>query len=415
MKLNGKIILFLALALPAVAARADNGALTRSGNAVFDQTVAIVLSNFYAKDRLDGFRQAVEVTVANLPDLATDERPVVDDAITFVLASLETSHTARYTADRVEYYELVDVFRHGIRDAVRRLFPDGDVLYPGIGIATRTIGGAVFVTDVYTGGPADRAGLTAGDEIVSVDGDPFRAIGSFNEKAGGTATVAIRREAGAEPVIIDVAVEWLQPSRALVAAIENSAAVIERDGFRIGYLRLWSYTARETKGVIEAALAGPLADADGLVLDLRSRWGGAPADAADSFVGGAPDMTMTLRNGETDLMHSRWRKPVVAVIDEGTRSGMEILAYALKANGVRMVGTNTARAVVAARGYMLPDDSLLVLAVADVHVDGERLEGVGVAPDVVVPFDVRYAAGHDPQVEAAMAEMVDQLAGGGVN
>ena len=415
MKRIRKTILFLTVLLPLAAARADDQALARSGNPVFDRTVQIVLGNFYAADALDQFRQAVDAAVANLPNLAGDEEPVVDDAIAYVLASLGASHTARYTPDDLDYYELLDVFRYAVRDGLRHLYPQGQVVYPGIGIATRTIGGVAFVTDVYDGGPADRAGILAGDEIVSVDGRPFEEIASFNDKAGGTATLAIRRAAGAEPTTVDVEVAWLKPSESLVQAIENSARVIERDGFRLGYLRLWAYTERDVKEVVERALTGPLAGADGLILDLRSRWGGAPADAADSFVGGAPDMTMTFRDGRADLVHARWRKPVVAVIDEGTRSGMEILAYALKANGVRMVGTNTAGAVLAGRGYLLPDDSLLILAVADVTVDGKRLEGVGVAPDVAVPFDVRYAAGRDPQVEAAIAEMERLLAAGGVN
>ena len=35
-----------------------------------------------------------------------------------------------------------------------------------------------------------------------------------------------------------------------------------------------------------------------------------------------------------------------------------------------------------------------MLAVSDVRVEGERLEGRGVMPDVVVPFRLPYAAGH---------------------
>jgi carboxyl-terminal processing protease len=69
--------------------------------------------------------------------------------------------------------------------------------------------------------------------------------------------------------------------------------------------------------------------------------------------------------------------------------------------------------VVAGRGYVLPDDSLLILAVADVYVDGARLEDVGVTPDVTVPFDIRYAAGADPQREAAIEALVDSLAADG--
>jgi C-terminal processing protease CtpA/Prc len=39
------------------------------------------------------------------------------------------------------------------------------------------------------------------------------------------------------------------------------------------------------------------------------------------------------------------------------------------------------------------------------RVEGERLEGRGVMPAVLVPFRLPYAAGHDPQLDAALAEL----------
>ncbi len=70
-----------------------------------------------------------------------------------------------------------------------------------------------------------------------------------------------------------------------------------------------------------------------------------------------------------------------------------------------LVGTRTAGAVVAGRAFRLRDNSLLEVAVLDVHVDGERLEGNPVRPDIEVPFDFRYAAGADPQLERALDKM----------
>jgi hypothetical protein len=40
--------------------------------------------------------------------------------------------------------------------------------------------------------------------------------------------------------------------------------------------------------------------------------------------------------------------------------------------------------------------------VYNVLVDGERLEGVGVKPDVLVADDLTYAEGRDPQFERAL-------------
>jgi carboxyl-terminal processing protease len=39
-------------------------------------------------------------------------------------------------------------------------------------------------------------------------------------------------------------------------------------------------------------------------------------------------------------------------------------------------------------------------------IDGKRLEGVGVEPDIEVPFDIRYAAGRDIQLQRAEDEIV---------
>lgn len=401
----------IALALAATPAVAETAA--RSGNPIFDRATDLVEENFYAQEKLPAFRDAVAVMIANVPDVGAGDPAVLGDAIDFVLASLDVSHTGRFAPEELAYYELVDVFRYGLRERIRQIFPpDGDVTYAGIGIASVADGDRVFITDVYDGGPADRAGLLVGDEILSVDDEPFAEIGSFRNKAGRSAAVSIRRTADGAPFDVSVPVEKLSPADTFVSAIAESAEVIEHDGYEIGYLRLWAYTERQVEGVIEEALTGPLAEADGLVLDLRSRWGGAPGDAADTFVGGSPEMTMVFRDDKIDLVHARWRKPIVAIIDEGTRSGMEILAYALKENGVPLIGAPTAADVLAGRAFWLPDGSLLEIAVADVFVDGGRLEDVGVQPDIAVPFDFRHAAGADPQRDAAVEELSRHLATG---
>jgi C-terminal processing protease CtpA/Prc len=53
----------------------------------------------------------------------------------------------------------------------------------------------------------------------------------------------------------------------------------------------------------------------------------------------------------------------------------------------------------ARKAGVLPGDLLL-------EVDGRRLEGTGVEPDIEVPFDIRFAAGRDVQFERAKDEMV---------
>ncbi|MBC7830504.1 MAG: peptidase S41, partial [Hyphomicrobium sp.] len=64
-------------------------------------------------------------------------------------------------------------------------------------------------------------------------------------------------------------------------------------------------------------------------------------------------------------------------------------------------------ALLAGTAFLLSDGGLLIMAVEDAAVDGERVEGTGVAPSIEVPFDVRYAAGKDPQLDKAIAVLAD--------
>ena len=65
--------------------------------------------------------------------------------------------------------------------------------------------------------------------------------------------------------------------------------------------------------------------------------------------------------------------------------------------------------MLAGRPFVLSDGSLLYLAVADVLVDGERLEGVGVAPDIEVARDLPFSNGKDPQKDAAFDALLDEV------
>ena len=405
------LIASLVLSMTAAAWAAE---LPRSGEPIFDRVIELVNANFYDGRPLDHFNAAAEAEIANPVTALSRTSPAsrVDSAITSVLASLKVSHTGRFKTDTIDYFELADIFRFAIRDDMRRLFPpDGAARYPGIGMVTTVENGQRFVSDVYDGSAAKKAGLLVGDEILSVDEQAYREIGSFEGKVGRSVEIRLRRHRDAEPLSAQVTVESLRPLPMFERAIEESIALVETGGRKIGYVRLWTLSTRDGLDLVAEALSsGSLKDADGLVVDLRGRWGGGPADAAEFLVGGTPTFRLIPRRGEATLANFRWQKPVVALIDRGTRSGLELFAYTLRQHAIPLVGERTAGALLAGRAYVLPDDSLLEVAVSDAVIGDElRLEGVGIAPDVQVALQLAYAAGKDPQREAAIAEMVRLL------
>ncbi|OOG75030.1 carboxyl-terminal protease [Sinorhizobium sp. A49] len=410
-------VLQTALLLVLMPASAPAAELPRSGNLVFDRVIALVNSEFHDETALDRFNETAKKAIGyvslTLPQRSSIAR--VDAAIDRSLASLQASHNGRFKPDTIAYFELSDIFRFAIRNDLPRLFPPkGDVSYPGIGLVTHMIGNKRFVSDVYDGSPAAKAGVVMGDEMLSVDGLPYREIASFQGKVGQSVDIHLRRRADAAPTSIKVAVERLRPLQTFEKAIENSIAVSERNGRKIGYLRFWTLSTRDGLDIVAHALSdGRLSGVDGVIVDLRGRWGGGAADAAELFVGDTPTFRLIPRHGQATLANVRWRGPVVALIDDGTRSGLELFAYAMRINGIPLVGQRTAGALLAGRAYILPDDSLLEIAVSDAVIDDNvRLEGNGIAPDIPVDLPLAYAAGRDPQREAAESEMLRLLSGG---
>ncbi len=374
--------------------------------AAFDQVWELVRDRFY-DPRLHGLDWRAVGDRFRPQAAAAGSREEFARAVNAMLATLNASHTRYYTRDEPAYYQLADIFAGELeRRGLDRIFPGGEVSYPGIGIFTETDDqGRLFVAGAIEGAPGQSAGLRVGDEVLSVDGRPFEPVGSFRGKVGGKASLSIRRVAGGAPMAISVIPADLKPGEMFLSGLKHSARVIETPGrARIGYVHVWSYASRRYQVALEDLIAdGPLRDAEALVWDLRDGWGGAQPTYLDLFNARSPTMQVADRNGETGVVGAKWRKPVAALINGGTRSGKEVLAYGFKEYQLGpLVGSRTEGAVLAATAFLIGDEGLLLLAVEDVLVDGRRLEGVGVEPTIPVPFDRRYAAGADPQLDRAV-------------
>jgi carboxyl-terminal processing protease len=375
-------------------------------SADLDQVWELVRDRFYDPS-LHGLDWEKVKTRYRPQAIAAGSREEAAVAINAMLAELGASHTHYYTTEDPAYYQLADIFVGALEHrGLERLFPKGEVVYPGIGTFTEPdASGRIFVTGVIEGAPAHRAGLLVGDEILSADGRPFLPVDSFRGKVGIPVPLEIHRTSGAAPLAISVTPADLHPGEMFLHGLEASARVIVAgNNMRIGYVHVWSYASRRYQSALEELIGeGALRGADALIWDLRGGWGGAQPQYLDLFNPRAPTMQVKDRNGETGLVDVKWRKPVAMLINQGTRSGKEVLAYGFKEYRLgELIGQRTEGAVLAATAFLIGDDGLLLLAVEDVLVDGKRLEGVGVEPTIEVKFDSRYAAGADPQLDRAV-------------
>jgi carboxyl-terminal processing protease len=108
-------------------------------------------------------------------------------------------------------------------------------------------------------------------------------------------------------------------------------------------------------------------------------------------------------------MHTGYNKPIVVIINEGTRSAKEFLSYQFKtSHRAILVGKQTAGAFLGAGSFPISDNGLLEMAIVGLRVDGIKLEQDGVRPDVEVQAKNSYTD-NDQQMKVAEDRLVDQI------
>lgn len=317
------------------------------------------------------------------------------------LAKLGTSHTGYFSDDDIEFYALRNIFATTLNLPALEM--------DGIGIDV-AMGG--FVRTVFSGSPAQASGIRRGDRIVSVDGKPFHPVRSFVGRAGMTVQVAIQRGRRSARNEVAVRVRRLKPKDEWLQAQKRGSRIFERGKVKIAYVPMFACVGAEFQSALQDALGEELKEGDALVLDFRNGWGGCNPNLVNIFDRTPPQLLSIGRDGRRSMMDSQWRKPLVLLINGGSRSGKEAVAYAIQKHKLgKLVGEKTAGAVVAGRCFAIDSSAVLYLAVADVLVDGQRLEGKGVFPDIAIADNLPFANGQDPQLDAALKAAVDSASG----
>ncbi|WP_224240310.1 S41 family peptidase [Hyalangium gracile] len=311
------------------------------------------------------------------------------------LAELQASHTAYYPRDTLGHVGLSSIFR--------RVLKQQEVEYVSMGVDVAQRPEGLFVRRVFAGGPAEKAGLLRGDRIVSVEGQPFQPLLSLKNRAGKATRVVVERVKGQPPLTLTVTPRRIDAKAEWLEAQEKSSRVIERGGKRVAYQALYSCAGPEHQEALGEYILYEAKDAQALVVDFRDGWGGCNPEFLNLFNKNLPVLTSVDRQGKPFVYRAAWLMPVVLLVNGGSRSGKELVSFAMKQRGMAtLVGEKTAGAVLAGTPVRLSNGDLLYVAVMDGNIDGTRLEGVGVSVDVEVPDALPYAAGKDPQLDKAL-------------
>jgi carboxyl-terminal processing protease len=253
------------------------------------------------------------------------------------------------------------------------------------------------VADVVTGSPADTAGISIGDLLLAVDGDPTAPEAATEAQSASYWDSRLRGAAGSKVKLrVQHAGAKAQPrdlelERAYIK-IPSVTAVGLADG--TAYVAIRRFAEATAKDVAEAldALAADDAGLTGLILDLRANPGGLVQQAvrvADLFVERGTIVSVVGRSrNEVEVAHagSVWKElPLVVLVNGSTASAAEIVAGALQDHDrAKIVGTKTFGKGTVQTYLDLTDGSGLKITTARyLTPDGRTLEGIGITPDLV--------------------------------
>lgn len=390
--------LFLTLSL-ALSFQATQAMAAPRHLATFDAAWTLIRDRFF-----DPGLNGVDWSAARAEFRPRVEAAGSDDAfaglMTQMLGRLKTSHTTYLPPGDPMLDILLDVYiGNPDLDSLRKAYEGNQPRLVGIGLFARNIDGKYLVDAVLDASPAAKAGLKTGDEILSVEGEPFHPLTSFRDRIGKTVTVGYRRTAGGEISTVPVPVESRPALESLNEASRASIRMIERGGKKITYLRFWSLAGEAPQEILSSA---PLEEADALVLDVRALTGGGGTQLLDQLDQKLGRTCIVARNASS-CGPASFRGRTVLLTDHHTRSSAELMAYAFRRSGFGLiVGTKTAGAVSGGQIFPLPDGGGLYVAVVALTVDGQSLEGRGVMPDLEIRPLSAYAGGRDLQFEAAV-------------
>ncbi|MYD36708.1 MAG: S41 family peptidase [Dehalococcoidia bacterium] len=295
--------------------------------------------------------------------------------------------------------------------------------YEGIGARVGRTDDINVISNVFIGGPAEAAGLLAGDGIVSVDGEDVTGM-PVDELVE-----IVKGESGTE-VVLEIRRPWDDPDsqmsvtvmRGVVpTSIETRIFGEDTDRPPIGYIRVERFH-RETGDDFEEALGTLLArDIEGLILDVRYNPGGSLSGAVSiigEFVPEGLAMYEMTREGrriewEVDEDGQAYELPLAVLVNGFSASASEVVAGALQDHGRATVyGTQTFGKGSVQAFQELSDGSALYVTVSRWHTpSGRQIQDTGIIPNVlIVPTLGDYLNDRDPSLSTAYWDLVDELA-----
>lgn len=287
--------------------------------------------------------------------------------------------------------------------------------FQGVGMEIAIKDNVLTVVAPLKGTPAERAGMTPGDQILKIDKTFTAGLGIdeairlIRGPKGTTVTLTVKKNGDAEDVKIvrDVIT---------VPVIDTK---LRDDGVFVISLYTFSSNSPELfRGALREFI---LSGTDKLVLDLRGNPGGyldAAIDMASFFLPTGKTVVIEDGGGKSKQQSERSRGynifndnlKMVVLINEGSASASEILAGALREHGVaKLVGEKSfGKGSVQELIEITPETSLKVTIARWLTPFGKSISQNGLEPDMKVEVTKKDIENKiDAQMEKAVAILLD--------
>ncbi|MHB1483314.1 MAG: S41 family peptidase [Saccharofermentanales bacterium] len=269
--------------------------------------------------------------------------------------------------------------------------------YVGIGCTvTHSAQGETIVVDVIEGGPAEEAGLKAGDMFVSVDGvnvqqtkAPEDVAAKVKGKEGTTVKIVIYRKSAGKNITMPIIRKTIKSQNVKYRMLDKTT----------GYMMIKGFTNDVDIDFIKAMDDLQIKGAKNVVFDLRYNPGG----SANSMIGMLeyllPKGTLLASikgRSEGKPFEENWvTKEKMSVpgtmkyailVNEYSASASEFFSGCLRDHGKAvLIGKNTFGKGSGTSLFVLPDGSAVNITTFKYYLPkGESIEGKGLKPDIEI-------------------------------
>ena len=307
--------------------------------------------------------QYAEVAINNLYVDSVDEKKLVEDAIRGMLEKLDPHST------------------YATPKEVKELNEPLNGNFEGIGVQFNMMQDTLMVIQPVTNGPSEKAGIIAGDRIVSVNDTAIAGVNMSREEImkrlrgpkGTKVSLGIIRSGIQDKLSFTVV-------RDKIPVHSIDATYMIRPG--IGYIRIGNFGAQTYDEFVESLDKLQAQGMKDLILDLQENGGGylkAAVDIADEFLKRG-DMIVYTDGRKTQRYEYRARGggrfttgKVVVLVDSYTASAAEIVTGAIQDQDRGLVvGRRTFGKGLVQRPIDLPDGSMIRLTVAHYYTPSGR-------------------------------------------